>query len=515
MVIVKITVYDGATTIGGNKIYVEENGNGVFLDFGMNFAKYGKYFAEFLNERSVRGIHDPLYLNLIPKLNIYRSDLIPSDLDMSAYPKLNVEAVLLSHAHVDHCGNIALLDESIPVMASPMSMAILKAMRDVSASGIGSEIAYFSCREPVGDGRVLKSSRSKSYKGRDFICTSGITDELANFMCYKPGQDGKNAKKLNPGNICHVSDHDLSFDIDAYEVDHSIYGATAYILWGDSAIAYTGDIRMHGKHADKSRGFVRSARDASILIIEGTRASRKEDFDESEKVVFENCLKAVEESKGLVIADFSPRNFERLETFIEIAKRASRELVVTAKDAYMLHAMECVDGVCRMEDVRIYRELRDKRNKWEEVVVRERWGDRYVDPSDISRNLENYILCFSFYDMKHLLDIKPDGGTYIYSSSEAFTEEQEFDFLRLYNWLQEFGLRIYGFEMVLEGGRLVPSFIRGYHASGHASKSDLRWMIEQIDPGAIIPVHTENPGWFVENFENVVVLRDGESHIID
>ncbi len=140
---VKITVYDGATTIGGNKIYVEENCKGVFIDFGMNFAKYGKYFAEFLNERSVRGIHDLIHLNLIPKLNVYRKDLIPSDLDISAYPKLNVEAVLLSHAHVDHCGNIALLDESIPVMASPMSMAILKAMRDVSASGIGLRLPTF------------------------------------------------------------------------------------------------------------------------------------------------------------------------------------------------------------------------------------------------------------------------------------------------------------------------------------------------------------------------------------
>ncbi|RLI83566.1 ribonuclease J [Archaeoglobales archaeon] len=512
-----ITVYDGATTIGGNKIYVEENGSGVFLDFGMNFAKYGKYFAEFLNERSVRGIHDLIHLSLIPKLNIYRKDLIPSDLDMSAYPKLNAEAVLLSHAHVDHCGNIALLDESIPVMASPMSMAILKAMRDVSASGIGSEIAYFSYRDPdAEDGRVLLSTKSKFYKGRDFICTGKIPDKLAEFMCYRPGQESKRArKKFNPGNLCHVHDHDLSFDIDAYEVDHSIYGATAYILWGDSAIAYTGDIRMHGKYADKSRKFVKKAKDASVLIIEGTRTSR-EDVNESEEVVFENCLKAVEESKGLVVADFSPRNFERLETFIEIAKKTSRELVVTAKDAYMLHAMECVDGICRMEDVKIYYELKDKsRDKWEELVVRERWEDKYVDPTDISNNPENYILCFSFYDMKHLLDIKPAGGSYIYSSSEAFTEEQEFDFLRLYNWLQEFGLRIYGFEMVLEGGRQVPSFIKGYHASGHASKSDLRWVIEQIDPDVIIPVHTENPGWFVENFGNkVVVLKDCESYVV-
>ena len=139
----------------------------------------------------------------------------------------------------------------------------------------------------------------------------------------------------------------------------------------------------------------------------------------------------------------------------------------------------------------------------------DRWGDAYVDSFEIRKNPESYILCFSFYDMKHLLDIKPEGGAYIYSSSEAFSEEQEFDFLRLYNWLREFNLKVYGFKMVLKDGRLAPEFVRGYHASGHASKGDLRWIIEQVDPDVIIPVHTTSHEWFVENFEGVVVLRDG------
>jgi len=38
---VSLTVYDGANGIGGNKLYLEENGKGVFLDFGKNFGKQG------------------------------------------------------------------------------------------------------------------------------------------------------------------------------------------------------------------------------------------------------------------------------------------------------------------------------------------------------------------------------------------------------------------------------------------------------------------------------------------
>ena len=484
---------------------------GVFLDFGMNFARYGEYFAEFLSERSTRGIHDPLYLGFIPKLNIYRSDLIPSDVDVSGYPKLNVEAVLLSHAHLDHCGNVDYLHETIPLVASATTLAILKAMRDSGRSGSGNEVAYYSPKDFSEDNRVLRSARDKPYMCRDFICTDIINDELREFLSFRPGQESKNAKELEPGDICCIGDRELLFNVKAFEVDHSIYGATAYILYGDMAIAYTGDMRLHGKKGDETKKFVKEAKDASVLIIEGTRAGRGEDINVSENDVYQNCLKAVEESSGLVIADFSPRNFERLETFTEIAEKTSRQLVVTSKDAYMLHAIELVDGVSRMDGVGIYRELKDGRDRWETNVVMEKWGESYVDPVEIGRNPDGYILCFSFYDLKHLLDIKPEGGAYVYSSSEAHSEEQEFDFLRLYKWLETFNFRVYGFEMVFGGERPEPRFVKGYHASGHASKDDLRWIIEEIDPDKIIPVHTENPEWFAENFNGAVLLKNGDS----
>ena len=49
----KITIYDGTHTIGGNKIYVEDRGEGIFLDFGLNFAKYGEFYQEYPTERAI------------------------------------------------------------------------------------------------------------------------------------------------------------------------------------------------------------------------------------------------------------------------------------------------------------------------------------------------------------------------------------------------------------------------------------------------------------------------------
>jgi ribonuclease J len=75
----------------------------------MNFAKYGECYQEFLKERSNRGIYDLINLDMIPKIDIYRGDLITSDIDPTQWPKSNVEVILITHAHLDHTGSVGLL----------------------------------------------------------------------------------------------------------------------------------------------------------------------------------------------------------------------------------------------------------------------------------------------------------------------------------------------------------------------------------------------------------------------
>ena len=501
-----ITVYDGANTIGGNKIFVEENGKGIFLDFGMNFKKYHYYFQEFLKERSSRGIYDLIHLDLIPKLNIYRRDLIPPDLDISTYPKLDIEAILVSHPHMDHFGNIGILNVDIPIISSPISLALMKGMADSSNLSLNYEAAYYSRKGQGLSDKTLKA-KNGAYQSRNLISTESITEELEQFL----SSSLKNSKTLDCGDFCDLSANPTQFGIKCYEVDHSIYGATGYMISGENTIAYTGDFRLHGKKAEKSKQFIQAAKGSSILIIEGTRASRK-DVEQSEEEVYDNCLNLIQDSSGVVVTDFSARNFERLETFEKIGEKCNREIVVPAKQAYLLKAIEQADGSDRISKILVFDEYKTTRSHWEDSFLRDQLS--YVDPLSIARAPEQYILCFSLYEIKHLLDIKPQKGTYIYSSSEAFEEESEFDFIRLHNWLQHFGFEVHGFEIVEKDGKVIPEFIKGFHASGHASKSDLTWAIDTIDPDYIIPVHTENPSWFKENFENVKLLQEGEKFSI-
>ncbi|CAB50472.1 MBL fold metallo-hydrolase [Pyrococcus abyssi] len=512
----KITVYDGANTIGGTKIHIEDGNNGIFLDFGMNFAKYSMYYEEFLRERTKRGIYDLWMLNLIPRLNIYRSDLIPNDLaqEVSRYPRIPVNAVLISHAHLDHVGNVALLDEKIPIVASPTTLVILKALRDTSrGNNLGMETPYYTPRKRTeGNPPLVEANTGKYYPTRDLILTDKFSEEVRRFMRWRAEVElanKNNIKRIKLGKVQNLEESYLGFEVRAYPVDHSIYGATAYIIEGDVSVAYTGDFRLHGKNGNLTRKFIKAAKNASILITEGTRVSRKnDDFNVSEKEVYENALRIVEEAKGLVIADFSLRNFERLESFKRIAEKTGRELVITTKEAYYLHALKTAGEADHLREVKIYEDSKTKPEKWEKWIL-SKYNELKVTPEEITREQENYILCFSFYDMPKLLDIMPSGGVYIYSSSEAFTEEQVFSFLRLWNWLQYFGFEVHGFK-VDEHGR--PIFEKGFHASGHISKDELVKVIEEVDPDYIVPVHTENPEWFREVWEDkAIILRNGDS----
>jgi ribonuclease J len=63
-----------------------------------------------------------------------------------------------------------------------------------------------------------------------------------------------------------------------------------------------------------------------------------------------------------------------------------------------------------------------------------------------------------------------------------------------------------------DGGMYNPTFDKRFHASGHASREDITWVIDQIDPDHIVPIHTEARDWFDKNFENVLLVNEGEQH---
>ena len=516
-----IKVYDGATTIGGNKIYVGNGKHGLFLDFGLNFEKSGMYFREYIKGRASRGINDYLELGLLPRIDVYRGDLQPHDVDRNAFERLPVDGVLLTHAHMDHYGMIGNLDFKIPVIASPETLAILKSTQDSGKADAACSIIYDSRREEVGgDVPILKSTGVKIRRDRTkiernlmlrpIIPTQTLNTKAIDFLYYQSTSEREAylREKLKIGTL-----DELPFKVRAYAVDHSIYGSVGYIIHeekDDLKIAYTGDIRLHGERRENTQEFINASAGSDVLIIEGTRLSDEHEHNyTTEREVFENCSEAVGGARGLVIADFSARNFERLAMFANIAEQNGRNLVITEKDAYVLSSLLAAGTEINIKNILIYKKPAETIGWWQKLTRNcNMWDGHYVSAVDIRKEPAHYVLAFSLYDMPNLIDIKARGGVYIYSATEAFSEDMKLDFGILANWLQKFELASVGFSIDSSGNL---QFKRGYHASGHASPEELEYIIDRVDPEIIIPIHTQHPEWFSKKYGKIAtVLKNGQ-----
>jgi len=505
-----IFFYDGIDGIGGNKILIEYNESALMLDFGINFAKEGEFFNEFLKPRSIFGLKDLFTLEILPPLyGLYRKDLeIPNLWDkFRDHPlcrNLEISGILLSHSHLDHNGYISYVREDIPIYTNLTSAFLSKALQDTSRRDLGLEVCYVNPRRYEKE--MLQSEKDEPYKQRKYM----IIGEYKEGIDLSFWEKVDRSKKIEKNPLVFLGEETTlgEFKIKSFPVDHSVPGASSYIIDTPSgAIVYTGDFRVHGKKGYLSKNFIKevSKIHPRVLICEGTHPEVENPT--SEEKVMENAFEVIKDEDKLVIADFAPRNIERLLSFLSIAKEVNRRLVLTVKDIYVLSALsnieEDIPDPWKDEYITLYFKPKGRRDKWEENIYNTFPEHKMIAAENIRLNERDYILCFSYYDFPALLDIYPNGGIYIYSSSEAYDEEMLVDQERIRNWINFFNFKLYG-----NLGKDRES--SGFHASGHVHRKGLEELIEETKPEFLIPVHTLNKGFFkkFEGFCKVIYDRE-------
>ena len=497
----QITCFDGVGCIGGNKILLEDGQARLFFDFGKNFGAEGDYYEEFIKPKSLSGIYEPVQMGLLPAFrDLYRDDMISESFDpwqgIATQEIGEVGGVLVSHAHVDHIGSLHHLRVDIPIYCSPMTAAISKAFQDTAAGSVPGEYCYYVCRTDGAGGLSTPPWKTHPYAGKKYHLTEPVNAEFTEFWNSVHG--GRKLEALE----CETASKCAGLNLKSFPVDHSIYGATAWAVETAAGwVVYAGDLRMHGTYGDYTTQFVQQAAALNpvALILEGTRITSNSTYTETS--VKEASLEAVKKCNSLVIADFGPRNVERLVSFLEIARETGRELAILPKDAYLLEAMKVAGSTQSVPDMaegntRIYREYSSSPAKWQAHIFDE-FQHLLLSPAELNQNQDKFIVCLSFFDVNELPYIRPaDGSIWLSSNCEAFNEEMQIDEQRLRNWLDKFGIEF------VSGG--------AFHVSGHASGSDLEQIVRTIQPKTLIPVHTEHPELFVEKVGDVCTVHIAE-----
>jgi len=168
----------------------------------------------------------------------------------------------------------------------------------------------------------------------------------------------------------------------------------------------------------------------------------------------------------------------------------------------------------------VYIKARISPTTWEKGVI-EKYRFRSVSAQEIHSHQNEYVLCFSYYDLNELIDIEPKpGGSYIFSSTEAFNEEMEIDAEKLLNWIRYFQFELYGHPNRKNSEMITHNQDYILHVGGHAGPKDLIETIETIRPQYLIPIHTESTVFFKKRFGNrpdirLMVPAQNQSFIIE
>ena len=392
----RVSILGGVAEIGGNKILVEDKDTRILLDFGMSISQRARFFSDpYVSPRRPESL---LSLGIIPRVEgVYGWE-----------KESKVDAIFLSHAHLDHYGYLSMVNRGIPVHCGETTALMMKAITDTK-----------------------RGSFETDYKGLAF-------------------------KKFRSGAVVKVG----GITVKPVHVDHSVPGAYGLIVETSSGtLVYTGDLRAHGRASNLTKDFQReaSASGASLLLTEATNVV--DGVVSSEEEVESKLARVIREAKGLVMASFSGVDTDRLTSFHRAAKEAGRTLAVSTRQAYLLSLLEGDPNLdiprLAVGSMAVYRRSKKRYEQWEDQV-----SDKatIVTADDLAANPKRYVLGTTLSDMEGMLDIRPPpGSVYVLSSSEPFNEEMELDMQRLIGWLDFYGMPLYHIHV---SGHIMPQELR-------------------------------------------------------
>jgi len=266
----QLTIHRGTKEIGGSCVELRTGGSRILIDFGMPLVsgKGERFDSEVLKDKSIDSLREE---KILPDIEgLYKGE------------EKGIDAILISHSHLDHYGFLSYVNPDIPVY---MSMG-----------------------------------------ARELIDVSNI------FITKKPG-------RINASVIRHMRPFGVGeFRVTPYVVDHSAFDALAFLVEGDGKrVFYSGDFRGHGR---KSVLFDRMVKDPpgdiDCLLMEGSMLGRGDNVCADEVDVQRRIEQVLRGNDNITFLFTSSQNIDRLVSAYKACLKTGSVFVIDIYTAFIL-----------------------------------------------------------------------------------------------------------------------------------------------------------------------------------
>ena len=357
-----------------------------------------------------------------------------------------LDAILLSHAHEDHTGLLRYSRPEIPIYTSKGTSKMMKA---------GAKFAL----QPV-----LPRERHR---------------------------------EIRSGTPVRIGD----FTVTAYSVDHSIYGAQAFLIeTGKNKILYSGDLRMHGRKPGMHRSLIEavSAQNIDVLLMEGTHIGHPGHKGANEYQLEEEITGLIKSAPGIALISLSPQHIDRLVGFLRATKKAGRIFVADAYCAYVMDLIASETSIPKpasTEWVKVFfpKFFLESYERKQMKAFFSSMSPARIEMEEIRSDPSKYVMIFrpnmADSDFGGTL---PNRARCLYSRWTGYLEQPEWKSTKA--------------KLDEVGGDLIE-----VHTSGHIYADDIIDFVGQINAKAVIPIHTFEAERFANVIPNVKRLNDAES----
>lgn len=300
------------------------------------------------------------------------------------------------------------------------------------------------------------------------------------------------------------------FKVDFFATTHSIPDSLGICIdTPNGRIVTTGDFKIDltpvGKHMDLHKIAKIGAEGVDLLLSDSTNAE-VDGQSLSESDVVKSINEVFKEAPGrLIVATFAS-NINRIQQIVEAAVNFKRKIVIFGRSMERTITIGRKFGYIKCPDSSIILPETLKTYRPEELMIlcTGSQGEPLAALSRIAADSHKY------------LKIMP-GDTVVFSSSPIPGNTQSVN--RVINALYRRGANV-----------LTNSILTNIHASGHASKEELKYMLSLIKPKYFMPIHGEyrmlkihaqianslgvpNDKIFVLSNGDVVLMYKGECHL--